>query len=77
MLRKKLVLLLMLVTLLTALAVPGSTSANCSGDNCDCGYYAAECRYECQFEPPSYYSACVRGCTHESIQCALACCGGF
>ena len=77
MLRKKLVLLLMLVTLLVSLALPGGASANCSGDNCGCGYYSAECRYECQFEPPEYYYACVRGCTREEVQCAKACCAVF
>jgi hypothetical protein len=74
MLRKKLVLLLMLVTLLVALAVPGSTSASCSGDNCGCGYYAAECRYECQFEPLEYQRACLHECLVENKNCSIACC---
>lgn len=76
MLRKKLVLLLMLVTLLVSLALPGVAGA-CSGDDCGCGYEAQECQYECQFEPPQYQQACRRGCIHASVQCAKECCSTF
>ena len=77
MLRKKLMLLLMLVTLLSALVLPGGASASCSGDNCGCGYYSAECRYDCQFEDPAYYTICVRGCIREEKNCAIACCAVY
>ncbi|HEY0169599.1 MAG TPA: hypothetical protein VGB98_01005 [Pyrinomonadaceae bacterium] len=77
MLRKKLMLLLMLLTLLVSVAAPRDTSASCSGDNCGCGYYAEECRYDCQQEPPEYYYICVRGCNRESVQCAKACCAVY
>ena len=77
MLRKKLLLLLMLVTLLVSVAAPRDTSASCSGDNCGCGYYAELCRIDCQQEPPEYYSICLRGCNRESVQCAKACCAVY
>jgi hypothetical protein len=74
MLRKKLVLLVMMLTLLLALVLPSTAGANCSGDNCGCGYYAAECRYECSFEPQQYQMGCLRACTIEYKNCAIACC---
>ena len=76
MLRKKLVLLLMLVTLFASLALPGGARA-CSGDDCGCGYDQQDCIYECQFEPAEYYSACRHACIHASVQCAIECCGGY
>lgn len=76
MLRKKLLLLLMLVTLLASLASPGGARA-CSGDDCGCYIYAEECRYDCQQEEPAAYYACVRGCNRANLQCAKACCGGY
>jgi hypothetical protein len=77
MLRKKLVLLVMLVTLLVSLALPGGVSANCSGDDCGCGWDQQGCIYECQFEPPEYYSACRHACIHASVRCAIECCATF
>lgn len=77
MLRKKLLLLLMLVTMLVALSTTDGARA-CSGDNCDCGIYAAECRESCYELPagPGRF-ACVQQCNRESIQCAKACCDPY
>lgn len=77
MLRKKLLLLLMLVTLLASLSATGGARA-CSGDNCDCGIYAAECRESC-YELPAGTArfACVQQCNRESIACAKACCDPY
>lgn len=77
MLRKKVLLLLMLVTLLVSLSIPGGASANCSGDNCGCGYYSAQCREDCSYEPAEYYFTCVRSCTRQEVACAKACCAVF
>ena len=77
MLRKKLVLLLMLVTLLAAVVMPGAVSASCSGDECGCGYYAAECYAECPPEPLDARRACVHYCLVENKNCSIACCGGY
>lgn len=74
MLRKKLFLLLMMVTLLVSLSTVGGARA-CSGDICGCGETAAWCRESCLELPPGPGRfACVRQCTQESIQCARACC---
>ena len=77
MLRKKLLLLVMLVTLLASLSTPGVVSANCSGDDCGCNVDFQDCLYECQFEPPEFYTDCRRGCVHASVQCAKECCLSF
>ena len=77
MLRKKLLLLLMLVTMLVSLSATGGARA-CSGDLCDCGIYAAECRESCYEIPPGPGRfACVQQCNHESIACARACCDPY
>ena len=75
MLRKKLLLLLMLVTLLVSLSQPGGARA-CSGDGCGCGIDATQCHYECQFEPVEFQQPCRHACIAESVRCARACCGG-
>ena len=70
MLKKRVVLLLMLLTLLFALALPTSARrSSCSGDDCGCGIAAQECRDSCAGN-----LACVRSCNRESIACAKACC---
>ena len=71
MLRKKLALLVMLLTLLVSLALPGGAGA-CSGDDCGCGIAAQECRDSC-----GGVLECVRQCNRESIACAKACCTPF
>jgi len=77
MLRKKLLLLLMLVTLLVSLSTPEGARA-CSGDQCGCGETAAWCNESCQELPPGPGRfACVRQCSRESIQCARACCDPY
>lgn len=75
MLRKKVLLLLMLVTMLVSLSTAGGASASCSGDICGCGETAAWCRDSCQEIPagPGRF-ACVQQCNRESIACARGCC---
>jgi hypothetical protein len=70
MLVKKLGLLLILVLFLVTLAVPTRSVRACSGDICDCGTIAQECRDACGPVWP-----CVRACNQENLRCARACCG--
>lgn len=76
MLRKKLLLLLMLLTILVSLSTAGGARA-CSGDQCGCGETAAWCRESCQGIPQPGLWACVSQCNRESIQCSRACCDPY
>lgn len=76
MLRKKLTLLLMMLTLLVSLVLPNGAAA-CSGDDCGCYIDATQCHYECQFEPPASQQACRHACIRASVRCAIECCATY
>ena len=78
MLRKKLLLLIMLVTLLVSLSA-GRGARACSGDQCGCGETAAWCRESCVAElpPGSARFACIGQCNRESLACARECCDPY
>lgn len=74
MLAKRLVLLFVLMAALFSLSMSTTAMQTCSGDNCGCGYYAAECRQACAEETETDYFVCLRECRKEEIACAKACC---
>ncbi len=75
MLRKKLLLLLMLVTLLVSVATPGASAYTCSGDDCGCYIYFDECRADCHNDPYQDFWTCFHECRRQNIACSIACCG--
>jgi hypothetical protein len=61
---------------LASSAPPRKEWASCSGDDCGCNVDYAICAADCPPPGDPNRQACIHSCLHESILCALACCGG-